>query len=341
MPSLIGNKPNQVPSNGDLGTLAFQDASNVLVGNINATGVTTVQAGTASAPAITTTGDTNTGIFFPAADTIAFAEGGAEVARFDSSGNLGIGVTNPSFSGFSSDSNGIVVKSANTYGLIKLGGATGEFYVGSGSSSAAWLWNQSNSPIVFATNGADRGRIDASGNLLVGTTSSIDVASGSTDGATIYPSSLQISRNDGTPLLMRRRTSNGEMVAFRRDTTFVGSISVTTTATAYNTSSDYRLKDNIQPLQNALGVVAQLKPVTYKWKSDGSDGQGFIAHELQEVVPDSVTGEKDAVDAEGNPVYQGIDVSFLVATLTAAIKEQQAIITDLKSRIETLESTQG
>jgi hypothetical protein len=88
MPSLIGNKPNQVPSNGDLGTLAFQDASNVLVGNINATGVTTVQAGTASAPAITTTGDTNTGIFFSAADTIDFSEGGAAVGQFDSSGNF-------------------------------------------------------------------------------------------------------------------------------------------------------------------------------------------------------------------------------------------------------------
>jgi hypothetical protein len=88
MPSLIGTKSNQVPTVGDLGTLAFQDASNVLVGNINATGVTTVQAGTASAPAITTTGDTNTGIFFSAADTIDFSEGGAAVGQFDSSGNF-------------------------------------------------------------------------------------------------------------------------------------------------------------------------------------------------------------------------------------------------------------
>jgi hypothetical protein len=88
----------------------------------------------------------------------------------------------------------------------------------------------------------------------------------------------------------------------------------------------------------ALATVSQLKPVTYKWKSDGSDGQGFIAHELQAVVPDCVTGEKDAVDAEGNPVHQGIDTSFLVATLTAAIQEQQALIVQLQADVATLKA---
>jgi hypothetical protein len=87
----------------------------------------------------------------------------------------------------------------------------------------------------------------------------------------------------------------------------------------------------------ALDTVAALKPVTYKWKVDGSDGQGFIAHELQEVVPDCVSGEKDAIDKEGNPQHQGIDTSFLVATLTAAIQEQQALITSLTARITALE----
>jgi hypothetical protein len=92
----------------------------------------------------------------------------------------------------------------------------------------------------------------------------------------------------------------------------------------YVTSSDYRLKEDIAPMTGALATVSQLKPVTYKWKVDGTDGQGFIAHELQELVPECVTGEKDAVDADGKPVYQGIDTSFLVATLTAAIQELKA-----------------
>jgi hypothetical protein len=114
----------------------------------------------------------------------------------------------------------------------------------------------------------------------------------------------------------------------------VGSITVTGSATAYNTSSDYRLKHDIAPMTGALAKVAALKPVTYKWNADGSDGEGFIAHELAEVVPQCVTGEKDGVDADGNPEYQGIDTSFLVATLTAAIQEQQAIIESLKARLD-------
>jgi hypothetical protein len=117
----------------------------------------------------------------------------------------------------------------------------------------------------------------------------------------------------------------------------VGSISVTGSTTAYNTSSDYRLKNTIAPMTGALAKVAQLKPVTYKWNVDGSSGQGFIAHELQAVVPDAVTGEKDAVDKEGKPVYQGVDVSFLVATLTAAIQEQQTLINNLTTRLNALE----
>ena len=91
-------------------------------------------------------------------------------------------------------------------------------------------------------------------------------------------------------------------------------------------------------MTGALSIVSKLKPVKYKWKKDGSDGQGFIAHELQEIISDCVTGTKDAVDADGNPVYQGIDTSFLVATLTAAIQEQQALITSLTARIAALEA---
>jgi hypothetical protein len=89
MPSLIGNKPNQVPTNGDLGTLAFQDANAV---NITG-GVVDVSAGTAALPTLGTTDDENTGVFFPAADTVAVSTNGTERMRLDSSGNLGLGVT--------------------------------------------------------------------------------------------------------------------------------------------------------------------------------------------------------------------------------------------------------
>ena len=128
-----------------------------------------------------------------------------------------------------------------------------------------------------------------------------------------------------------------------------------TTTVSYGTSSDYRMKENVQPMTGALNKVALLKPVTYKWKEEfgGEEGQGFIAHELQEVCPLAVIGEKDAVetytDGDGNeqtrPNYQGVDTSFLVATLTAAIQELKAIndqqaqtITALTARIEALEN---
>jgi hypothetical protein len=91
-------------------------------------------------------------------------------------------------------------------------------------------------------------------------------------------------------------------------------------------------------MSGALSKVAQLKPVTYTWKSTGTFGEGFIAHELQEVVPEAVTGTKDELKPDGSPKYQGIDTSFLVATLTAAIQEQQALIEDLKERVAALEA---
>jgi hypothetical protein len=121
----------------------------------------------------------------------------------------------------------------------------------------------------------------------------------------------------------------------------IGSITKSGSNVAYNTSSDYRLKENIAPMTGALAKVAQLKPVTYTWKADGLDGEGFIAHELAEVKPHAVFGEKDAVetylDEEGNEQTriksQGIDTSFLVATLTAAIQELKAELDELKAKV--------
>ena len=120
---------------------------------------------------------------------------------------------------------------------------------------------------------------------------------------------------------------------FTYNSSTIGQISQNgTTGVTYSTTSDYRLKENIAPITGALAKVALLKPVTYTWKSAPNEiGEGFIAHELAEVCPHAVTGEKDAVDEEGNPKYQGIDTSFLVATLTAAIQELKAEIDAYKA----------
>ena len=86
-------------------------------------------------------------------------------------------------------------------------------------------------------------------------------------------------------------------------------------------------------MQNALSVVAQLKPCTFDWIETKEKANGFIAHELQEIIPEAVTGTKDAVDIEGKPKYQGVDTSFLVATLTAAIQELNAKVTALEAQL--------
>jgi hypothetical protein len=285
--------------------------------------------GSAATPAIRGS-DTNTGIFFPAADTIAFAEGGVESMRLDSAGNVGIGTSSPAQKLDVSGSGGVSLRVTSTNSSAQLvlnSSGTNVGYINYNTGGAGAL------AFYDSNSASERARIDSSGNLLVGTTS----VGG--DGVSIQP---RVSSGGTTQITFNRAsaTQTGDAVAFNNGGTRVGTITYNNTTTAYLTSSDYRLKHDIQPMTGALAKVAQLKPVTYKWNADDSQSQGFIAHELQEVVPECVTGEKDAVDAEGKPQYQGIDTSFLVATLTAAIQEQQAIITALTARVEALEGAQ-
>lgn len=129
-------------------------------------------------------------------------------------------------------------------------------------------------------------------------------------------------------------------VVFTNGNGVVGSISTNASATAYTTSSDYRLKENIEPISNASHRVSLLNPVRFNWISDpgGPVVDGFIAHEVQSVVPEAITGQKDEVNPEdGKPVFQGIDQSKLVPLLAAALKEAIGEIADLKARVSALE----
>ena len=268
----------------------------------------------------------------------------------DASQNVGVGVTPSAWTG---GYVGLQVKNASlasyTSGAYTWVGSNwynnaGNKYIGTGFAT---LYEQNDGKHSWSTAASGTAgnaisftqamTLDASGNLLVGTTT----AQGGT-------STFAVDGNVKPVLAINNTNSisqSDQSVRFVRNSSTVGTITTTLSATAYNTSSDYRLKNTITPMTGALAKVAQLKPVTYKWNVDGSDGQGFIAHELAEVVPDCVTGEKDGVetytDEDGNeqtrPKYQGIDVSFLVATLTAAIQEQQAIIETLTQRITALE----
>jgi hypothetical protein len=269
-------------------------------------------------------GTLGTGTFLP----ITMYTSGSERLRIDTSGNVGIGTSSPGQKLQVAGNTVLNAGGGNTY-LEVVSGSSG-VQVGTDGTSQ-FIYGTGNIPLYFATNGAERMRIDSSGIVLIGTT-----ADNGTGGLSIRPNqsagALQLNWNRATT------TSSSTVLVFRNAGTAVGNINHNNTATVYATSSDYRLKENIAPMTGALARVSQLKPVTYQWKVDGSAGEGFIAHELQAVVPDCVTGEKDAVDAEGKPVYQGIDTSFLVATLTASIQELKAIVDAQAARIAALES---
>jgi hypothetical protein len=308
--------------------------------------------GSAATPAIRGS-DANTGVFF-GTDIVGVSTGGSERVRVDASGNVGIGTSSPAGrldvnrSVAVSGLNGVAANPALTItNPANYGWSVGMLFraplvTGAAPSNNAAIWAEwsadTSAYLGFATSGggtlAERARITSGGDLLVGTTV---IPTGSTGGACFEA----LSDNRRALKLASTTTGSATLLNFVNPNGSVGTVVTSGSSTSYVTSSDYRLKHDIQPMTGALAKVAQLKPVTYKWNADDSESQGFIAHELQEVVPECVTGEKDAVDAEGNPQYQGIDTSFLVATLTAAIQEQQAIITALTARVEALEGAQA
>ena len=179
--------------------------------------------------------------------------------------------------------------------------------------------------------------LDSSGNLLVGSTNL--GAIGSTAGIALYADGRVMSSNVSNGSYFARTGTDGGVIYFRKGTTTVGNIAVTGSTTTYNTSSDYRLKEDWVAVANASTRVNALKPVNFAWIASGERVDGFLAHELAEVVPEAVTGTKDAVDAEGNTEYQGIDQSKLVPLLTAALQEALAKIDDLTARVSALEAT--
>jgi hypothetical protein len=280
--------------------------------------------GTAATPAIRGT-DANTGIFFPAADTIAFSEGGAESMRIDSSGNLGIGTTNPtSLLHLRSTNPTIQMVDSDNNGTAYIQASNGnlQFYADDSNVVASSL-------ISFATDGTERVRINSVGDVFIGSTGPMQIEQ------------LGVNYNSGVRTgINTNNTAGGGSTAMAFFTSGLpyGSITTSTAGTAFNTSSDYRLKENIAPIIGALAKIQALKPVTYTWKTDGSNGEGFIAHELAEVCPQAVHGEKDAIDAEGKPIHQGIDTSFLVATLTKAIQELNAKVEAQALEIEALKA---
>ena len=143
---------------------------------------------------------------------------------------------------------------------------------------------------------------------------------------------LQLNNGSATTAEIARYGTDGAVIKFYKVSTEVGNISLTGSSTSYNTSSDYRLKENVVELTGATDRLKQLNPSRFNFIADADTTvDGFLAHEVQSVVPEAITGTHNEDDADGNPVYQGIDQSKLVPLLVATIKELEARITALEN----------
>ena len=298
------------------GTLTYEDVTNVdsigLVtarsgvnvtggsvvissGGLTVSGVTTVAAGSTSAPSVSPTGDNNTGIFFPAADTIAFAEGGAESARFNSSGNLLVGTTSDTVT--------------SSQRLQVTGGAYVSGNVGVGAT---------NPSVKFECNGAFA--VSGSTGLLSSTSTSLYVASGF---ASPTIGKLYIGDGTGWNFLMATRNASTDTTRF----TFsdAGNFTATGNVTGY---SDETLKDNIQTIPDALDKVTQLRGVEFDRNDiEGNPHQiGVIAQEVEKVIPEVVMTHEDGI--------KSVAYGNLVGVLIEAIKELKEEVNELKARLE-------
>jgi hypothetical protein len=257
-----------------------------------------------------------------------FRYNGSSKMIIDSSGNVGIGTTSPSMKVNIShgDQDGLRFNCVNTAETFIDFGDTDDNDVGRIS------YDHADNHMAFRTNAAERVRIDSSGNLLIGTT-------------TTRTGTQSLSLEQANSYIQFRQTgaSSVAQIQFYRNTdstaTFAGHIVTTGTSVSYETSSDYRLKENVNYEFDALTRVKELKPARFNFIVDADKTvDGFLAHEVSDIVPEAITGEKDAVDDEGSPEYQGIDQSKLVPLLTKAIQEQQTLIETLQAKVEALEN---
>ena len=246
------------------------------------------------------------------ADTAIIRTGSTERMRIDSSGRVGIGTTSPNLKLHVSQADG-----SAQMRLERTGSNTGSMILGADGDGLK----------IFNSSVQEKMRITSGGDLLIG--------SGGAE-----PSATQIGlkigyASSGTFVNNAKNiTTTTAHINFFNPNGLVGAIKTSGSSTSYVTSSDYRLKENVVDMTGALDRVDQLEPKRFNFIADeDTTVDGFLAHEVQDIVPEAVTGEKDEVDEDGNDIYQGIDQSKLVPLLVGAIKELRAEVNSLKAQI--------
>jgi hypothetical protein len=257
------------------------------------------------AGATKTTGGNNTFVGTQAGFSATTGTGNCFVGVNDTTNGCGYAVTtgskNTIIGGYTGNQGGLDIRTANNHCVISDG--------------------DGNPRIIF----------NDSGNIYAGGAVDFAPTSGLAYITNAFSSSprLQLAHPSTT-------ASGGGFLEFLYNATVIGSVSQNgTTGVLYNTSSDYRLKDNPQTLTGAKDFILALQPKTWTWKSDGSKGTGFIAHEAQAVATQSVAGEKDAIDENGNPSYQSMQAGSpeIIANLVALVQELTAEVDSLKQQL--------
>jgi hypothetical protein len=195
-------------------------------------------------------------------------------------------------------------------------------------SIGAGIFRPANNTLAFVTGSSERARFDAYGSFLIGRTSA---GFTSETGTTIGPGFIQCERN-GT-LGFYNRTTDGTLMDFRRSNSTKGSISANSSGVTYNTTSDIRLKQDIEPLV-ATDKLMAMNPVSYNWKADpdGPRSMGFIAQEMQEVMPEAVS------TGDGDDAMMSMDYGRITPILVSALQDAHRKIEQLEQRIAEMEA---
>lgn len=261
------------------------------------------------------------------------ANGGTFKARITESGNVLIGTT--SDSGNKLQVNGMAVASA-------FGADIG--FVANGDTNTG-VWFPAADTMAFSTDEVERARFNSTGQFAIGNTTgdpiNSKVSGASFDTTTGSTTRFFINTDNQTPIsigYMGSTSPEAGLIIFYYNNagtvTAVGSIGYDGTNVHYNKTSDYRLKENVTPLQNGLQTILNLSPATFTWKGTEKQSEGFIAHELEQHIPAAVSGAKDAIDEHGNIKPQMVDYSSIVVWLVAAVQELKQELDTLKEAIQ-------
>ena len=314
-------------------------------------------------------------------DHMQFSVGATERMRIDADGDVGIGTSSPGGNRLmvqltDDNSDSFLVKGGSGQGRtnirVQMGNtdstaSTGYRITNSSGNTIASLFimndkddlnfmNQSSGgQIIFNTSSTSnslgslaRARFDMDGNFFLGK-SSADIDNTGVELKQNAQSAF--TRNNGSTCTFNRGTNNGTLISLRRSGSEGGTIGITPSSASFNTSSDYRLKENLVTISDGITRLKTLKPYRFNFKVDASTTvDGFLAHEVT-AVPEAITGTKDQVVTQAmidsgeyeegtlnDPIYQSIDQSKLVPLLVAALQEEISKREALEARVAALEA---